>query len=278
MEQGGGERRRRGPPKTKKTRTPPVEEYSEEISDDTEWYQDVVDNSGESGESGESGGFGGFAVKRPQMNTNDPAESEQWERYFEKQYHGKSKQKRESIEENWEHTESDFEITSLFNGYRALIYGLQAFMYALPLMGLSIALIFAGNELGGIANLILAFLAICGTTVALIQMITSAINQSLREREISRDGADIPLMTWTDSIKSSSRLFSELLVTFILMWSIMILGLYLVASGIPDLSLPSINPDNLSAGILLYILGGSGSLLTLIGTIPYVIEATIQKS
>ena len=94
MGQGESDRRRRGPPKTKKTRNPPVEEYPEEVEDEAEWYQDVVDDSGD------SGGFGGFAVKRPQMSNNDPAESEQWERYFEKQYHGKSKQKRESIEES----------------------------------------------------------------------------------------------------------------------------------------------------------------------------------
>ena len=272
MGQGESDRRRRGPPKTKKTRNPPVEEYPEEVEDEAEWYQDVVDDSGD------TGGFGGFAVKRPQMSNNDPAESEQWERYFEKQYHGKSKQKRESIEENWEHTESDFEMSSLFNGYRALIYGLQAFMYALPLLILSIALVMGGRSLGGIVNLIFSFFAICATTLALVQMIASAINQSLREREISRDGADIPLMAWSDSIKFSFRLFSELFIAFLLMWSTMIMGLYLVASGVPDLSLPSINPDNLSAGILLYMLGGAGSLLALIGTIPYVIESTIDKS
>ena len=98
MEGGGSGKRRRGPPDSTRKRAPPSDE-------ETEWYDDVVDES----ESKERG-FGGFSVKRPQMSSTDQVEGQQLERYFEKQYHGKSTEKRDSIEDYWDETETEFSL------------------------------------------------------------------------------------------------------------------------------------------------------------------------
>ena len=275
------DKRRRGPPGSKRKRSPPSSPASEEESEDGEWYEDVVDKSEPSG-----GGFGGFSVKRPQMSSTDQIEGEQLERYFEKQYHGKSEKKRESIEDDWDHSESGFGIGTLFNGYKTLLLGLQSFIIALPMILVSASLVFAGQGIldsmgdstAALLNIIMTFLAICLTTIALIQIVVSAVNQSLREREIAIDGADIPLLGWMESLQLSSRIFTEVILTFMLVWAIEILGLYLLAGAMPDLSLPSIDPDNLSAGTVFYILGAMGSIFVIIGTIPYSIEATIKRS
>jgi len=273
--------RRRGPPESKRKRSPPSTPPPEEETEGGEWYDDVVDESQSSG-----GGFGGFSVKRPQMSSTDQVEGQQLERYFEKQYHGKSEEKRESIEDGWEHTESEFTIATLLNGSKAILLGMQSFMVALPMILVSMALVWAGqgflesmdNSTGALLNIIMTFIAICLTTIALIQIVVSAVNQSLREREIAIDGADIPLLGWMDSMRLSTRLFTEVILTFILVWSIEIVGLYMLAGAMPDMSLPSIDPDNLSVGTVFYILGAVGSIFVIIGTIPYSIEATIKRS
>ena len=63
-----------------------------------------------------------------------------------------------------------------------------------------------------------------------------------------------------------------------LVWVIEILGLYMLAGAMPAMSIPSIDPDNLSAGTVFYILGAVGSIFVILGTIPYSIEATIKRS
>jgi len=277
----GGERgqRRRGPPASKRKRGPPPKAEPEE---EVNWYDDVVDES-----DSDDGGFGGFAVKRPQMSSTDQVEGQQLERYFEKQYHGKSTEKRDSIEDDWDETESEFSLNTLLNGYRSILLGVQSFMTALPLLMTSAILMWVGNEFflegmdsstGAFLNITTVFLAICLTAIALIQIVVSAVNQSLRDRQIARDGPDIPLLGWSGSLRLSSQVFSEVLLTFIVTWVITILGLYMIAGGMPDLSIPSIDSDNISAGTVLYILGSAGSLFVMIGIIPYSIETTIKRS
>ena len=281
MEGGKSGKRRRGPPESKRKRSPPSSTTSEEENEDGEWYEDVVDKSQPSG-----GGFGGFSVKRPQMSSTDQVEGKQLERYFEKEYHGKSEQKRETIEDDWDYTESEFSIGTLLNGYKTLLLGLQSFIVALPMFLVSAALVWLGqgffdsmgDSTGALLNLVLTFVAICLTTIALIQIVVSAVNQSLREREIAIDGADIPLLGWMDSLQLSTRIFTEVILTFMLVWVIEILGLYMLAGAMPAMSIPSIDPDNLSAGTVFYILGAVGSIFVILGTIPYSIEATIKRS
>ena len=277
----GGERgkRRRGPPASKRKRSPPTQ--TTPLEEDN-WYGDVVDES-----ESEDGGFGGFAVKRPQMSGTDQVEGQQLERYFEKQYHGKTAEKRDSIEEDWDETESEFNLNTLLNGYRSILLGVQSFMTALPLLIVSAIMIWVGDEIfldgmanstGAFLNILAVFLAISLTAIAFIQIVVSAVNQSLRDRQIARDGPDIPLLGWSGSLRLSGQVFSEVLLTFIVTWVITILGLYMIAGGMPDLSIPTIDPDNLSAGTVLYILGSAGSLFVMIGIIPYSIEATIKRS
>ena len=281
MEGGKSGKRRRGPPESKRKRSPPSSTTSEEENEDGEWYEDVVDKSQPSG-----GGFGGFSVKRPQMSSTDQVEGKQLERYFEKQYHGKSEQKRETIEDDWDYTESEFSIGTLLNGYKTLLLGLQSFIVALPMFLVSAALVWLGqgffdsmdDSTGALLNIVMTFAAICLTTIALIQIVVSAVNQSLREREIAIDGADIPLLGWMDSLQLSTRIFTEVILTFMLVWVIEILGLYMLAGAMPAMSIPSIDPDNLSAGTVFYILGAVGSIFVILGTIPYSIEATIKRS
>ena len=281
MEGGKSGKRRRGPPKSKRERSPPSRAPPEEESEGGEWYDDVVDESKSGG-----AGFGGFSVKRPQMSSTDQVEGQQLERYFEKQYHGKSEEKSESIEDDWDHIESDFSIATLLNGYRTILLGLQSFMVALPMILVSVALVWGGRGMldsmgdstGALLNIVMTFLAICLTTIALIQVVVSAVNQSLREREIAVDGADIPLLGWMDSLRLSTHIFTEVILTFMLVWSIEVLGLYMLAGAMPDLSMPSIDPDNLSAGTVFYILGAAGSFFVILGIIPYSIEATIKRS
>ena len=276
-----GGKRRRGPPDSKRKRSPPSQNPPDEGIEGGEWYDDVVDESQEG-----EGGFGGFSVKRPQMSSTDHIEGQQLERYFEKQYHGKSEQTRESIEDSWDETESDFTIQSLLNGHRTILLGVQSFMIALPMMLVAMALLFAGHSVlesmdsstGALLNIVMVFLAICLTTIAMIQIIVSAINQSLREREVSKDGPDIPLLGWSGSLRLSSQLFGELILTFLFVWLIVIVGLYMLAGAMPDLSMPSIDPDDISAGMIFYILGAVGSLFAMIGTIPYTIESIIKRS
>ena len=195
-------------------------------------------------------------------------------------------EKRESIEDHWDQTESEFNIASLLNGYRTILLGLQSFMVALPMILVSAALVWAGqgflesmtDSTGAMLNIVMIFIAICLTTIALIQIVVSAVNQSLREREIARDGADIPLLGWMDSLRLSTQVFTEVILTFMVVWAIEVLGLYMLAGAMPDMSMPSIDPDNLSAGTVFYILGAAGSIFVIIGIIPYSIEATIKRS
>ena len=274
MEGGGSGKRRRGPPDSTRKRAPPSDE-------ETEWYEDVVDDS----ESQERG-FGGFSVKRPQMSSTDQVEGQQLERYFEKQYHGKSTEKRDSIEDDWEETESEFSIGSLLNGSQTVLLGVQSFMTALPMILTSVILVWGGSSLmesmdnstGALLNIVMTFLALCLTAIAFIQIVVSAVNQSLRDRQIAKDGPDIPLLGWSGSLRLSSQLFSEVLLTFLVMWIIQIVGLYLLAGGMPELTMPTIDADNLSAGTVLYILGSAGSLFVMIGIIPYSIETIIKRS
>lgn len=272
-------KRRRGPPASNRKRSPPPQTTPQ---DEGNWYDEVVDES-----ESEEGGFGGFSVKRPQMSSTDQVEGEQLERYFEKQYHGKTAEKRDSIEEDWDETESEFNLNTLLNGYRSIPLGVQSFMTALPLLIVSAIMMWVGDEIfldgmanstGAFLNILAVFLAICLTAIALIQIVVSAVNQSLRDRQIARDGPDIPLLGWSGSLRLSGQVFSEALLTFIVTWVITILGLYMIAGGMPDLSIPTIDSDNLSAGIVLYILGSAGSLFVMIGIIPYSIEATIKRS
>ena len=272
-------KRRRGPPASNRKRSPPPQTTPQ---DEGNWYDEVVDES-----ESEDGGFGGFSVKRPQMSSTDQVEGEQLERYFEKQYHGKTAEKRDSIEEDWDETESEFNLNTLLNGYRSIPLGVQSFMTALPLLIVSAIMMWVGDEIfldgmanstGAFLNILAVFLAICLTAIALIQIVVSAVNQSLRDRQIARDGPDIPLLGWSGSLRLSGQVFSEALLTFIVTWVITILGLYMIAGGMPDLSIPTIDSDNLSAGIVLYILGSAGSLFVMIGIIPYSIEATIKRS
>ena len=272
-------KRRRGPPASNRKRGPPPQTTPQ---DEGNWYDEVVDES-----ESEDGGFGGFSVKRPQMSSTDQVEGEQLERYFEKQYHGKTAEKRDSIEEDWDETESEFNFNTLLNGYRSILLGVQSFMTALPLLIVSAIMMWMGDEIfldgmanstGAFLNILAVFLAICLTAIALIQIVVSAVNQSLRDRQIARDGPDIPLLGWSGSLRLSGQVFSEALLTFIVTWVITILGLYMIAGGMPDLSIPTIDSDNLSAGIVLYILGSAGSLFVMIGIIPYSIEATIKRS
>ncbi len=272
-------KRRRGPPASNRKRSPPSQTAPQ---DEGNWYDEVVDES-----ESEDGGFGGFSVKRPQMSSTDQVEGEQLERYFEKQYHGKTAEKRDSIEEDWDETESEFNLNTLLNGYRSIPLGVQSFMTALPLLIVSAIMMWVGDEIfldgmanstGAFLNILAVFLATCLTAIALIQIVVSAVNQSLRDRQIARDGPDIPLLGWSGSLRLSGQVFSEALLTFIVTWVITILGLYMIAGGMPDLSIPTIDSDNLSAGIVLYILGSAGSLFVMIGIIPYSIEATIKRS
>ena len=274
MEGGGSGKRRRGPPDSTRNRAPPSDE-------ETEWYEDVVDES----ESQERG-FGGFSVKRPQMSSTDQVEGQQLERYFEKQYHGKSTEKRDSIEDDWDETETEFSLGSLLNGSQTVLLGVQSFMTALPMILTSVILVWGGSSLmesmdnstGALLNIVMTFLALCLTAIAFIQIVVSAVNQSLRDRQIAKDGPDIPLLGWSGSLRLSSQLFSEILLTFLAMWLVQIVGLYLLAGGMPDLTMPTIDADNLSAGTVLYILGSAGSLFVMIGIIPYSIETIIKRS
>ncbi len=274
MEGGDSGKRRRGPPDSTRKRAPPSNE-------ETEWYDDVVDES-----ETEERGFGGFSVKRPQMSSTDQVEGQQLERYFEKQYHGKSTEKRDSIEDDWDEAESEFSLGSLLNGYQTILWGVQSFMTALPLLLVSTILVWGGSIImesmddstGAFLNIVMTFLALCITAIAFIQIVVSSVNQSLRDRQIAKDGPDIPLLGWSGSLQLSSKLFSEVLLTFLAMWGIQIAGLYLLAGGMPELNMPTIDADNLSAGIVLYILGSAGSLFVMIGIIPYSIETIIKRS
>ena len=280
MEGGQPSKRRRGPPASKRERESTSYTNTEQ-TEETEWFDEIVDQS-----ESEDGGFGGFAVRRPEMSSNDQAESQQLERYFEKKYHGKSSERRETIEDDWETTQSGFKASDLLKGHKALLLGVQSFMIGLPMLIVSGCMVWAGDSLsssiggtnGAIINLVLVFLGICIATIALIQMVASAVNQSLREREIAQDGPDIPLLGWSQSLQLGSKIFSEALLTFLVVWTIEIAGLWLLAGGAPTLEFPSIDPDNVSLGTILYGLGMFGSIFVMLGMIPYTIEATLKSS
>ena len=279
MEGGPSGKRRRGPPVKRESDNNP-DAYAES-SEDAEWFDEIVDQS-----ESEDGGFGGFAVRRPEMNSTDQIESQQLERYFERKYHGKSSERRESIEDDWDATETRFKPADLLKGYKALLMGVQSFMIGLPLLLVSGCLVWMGNSLyssmggtgGSIVNLTMVFLAICIATIALIQVIVSAVNQSLREREIARNGPDLPLLSWSQSLQLGSKIFAEALLTFVVVWTIEIAGLWILAGGAPSLEFPSIDPDNVSLGTILYGLGMFGSIFVMLGMIPYTIEATLKSS
>ena len=277
-----------GGPPGKRRRRPPAKRESDGASDayadaseNAEWFDDIVDQS-----ESEDGGFGGFAVRRPEMNSTDQIDSQQLERYFEQKYHGKSSERRESIEDDWDATETRFQPSDLLKGYKALLMGVQSFMIGLPMLVTSGVMVWGGDFFsstmggtnGAVANLVMVFLGICMATIALIQMIASTVNQSLREREIARDGPDIPLLSWSESLQLGSKIFADAFLTFFVVWMIEISGLWLLAGGAPALELPSIDADNVSLGTILYGLGLFGSIFVMLGMIPYTIEATIKKS
>ena len=270
--------RRRGPPSSTRERSPPSESPDE---DDSEWYDDVVDDSQES-----DGGFSSFRVKRPQMHHADQSEGEQWERYFEKQYHSKADQKRSSIEDDWDESDATFSFTSFFSGHRILNLGIQSLMFALPLLLFSAVLVFAGNSTqqsmdnstGNLINILLVICALSLTTIALIQIVVQSVNQSIHNRSLVVEGPDVPLLSWMGSFKLSIALFAEMLLTFCLVWFIELIGLYLLAGGVPELAIPSIDSDNISAGSILYLLGAAGSIIAMVGVLPYTIQATIERA
>ncbi len=278
MEGAPSGKRRRGPPTSKREREAPLHTNTEH-SEEVEWFDEIVDHS-----ESDDGGFGGFAVRRPEMSSNDQIESQQLERYFEKRYHGKSSKHRESIEEDWDATESVFKASDLLKGHKALLMGIQSFMIGLPLLMFSGGFVWLGNSLsasmantsGAITNLVMVFLGICIATIALIQMVASAVNHSLREREIALDGPDIPLLSWSESLKLGGKIFAEAFLTLLLVWGIEIIGLWLLAGGAPSLETPSIDTDNVSLGTILYGLGLCGSIFVMLGMIPYTIEATLK--
>ena len=280
MEDGPPSKRRRGPPASKRERESTSHTNSEQ-TEDTEWFDDIVDQS-----ESDDGGFGGFAVRRPEMSSDDQVESQQLERYFEKKYHGKSNEYRETIEDDWDVSESRFKASDLLKGHKALLLGFQSFMIGLPMLIVSGCMVWIGESLsssiggdnGAIVNLVLVFLGICIATIALIQMVASAVNQSLREREIAQDGPDIPLLGWSGSLQLGSKIFAEALLTFLVVWMIEVAGLWLLAGGAPTLELPSIDPDNVSLGTILYGLGLFGSIFVMLGMIPYTIEQTLKSS
>ncbi len=266
--------RRRGPPRSTRDRAPPQEDTEEE------WYGDVVD------ESDESGGFSSFRVKRPQMHHVDQSEGEQWERYFDKQYHSKADEKRSDIEDGWDETdEPSIGFTSVLAGYRILNLGIQSIMFALPMLVMSFVLVFAGNSAhesmdnstGKVINILFVISALCLITIALIQIVVQSVNQSIHNRSLIVEGPDVPLLNWISTIKLSCGLFAEMLLTFVAVWSVELIGLYMLAGGVPEITLPSIDSDTISAGSILYMLGAAGSLIALIGVLPYTIQATIER-
>ncbi len=276
MAREDGGPRRRGPPRSTRDNSPPGETSEEE------WYDDVVDDSSE-----ESSGFSSFRVKRPQMHHVDQSEGEQWERYFDKQYHSKADEKRSSIEENWdEKDETSFGFQSIFAGHRILNLGIQSVMFALPMLLLSVILIIAGNSsqnsmdnsTGHLINFLLVICALSLTTIALIQIVVHAVNQSIHNRSLIVEGPDVPLMNWIGTFKLSSALFAEMLLTFSIVWVIEFIGLYMLAGGVPELTLPSIDSDNISAGSILYLLGAAGSIVAMVGVLPYTIQAAIERA
>ena len=277
-ERGG---RRRGPPKSSRARSPPSESRSQDGEDEAEWYDDVVDDSQSDGR-----GFGGFSVKRPTLHSTDQAEGEQLERYFEKQYHGKADEKRASIEEGWDEEAPSFDVKSLFAGHKIMSLGIQSFMNSLPMFIMSFAMVWGGQSAidsmdgsaGLIVNLILVILAVCLTTIAFIQIVVHSVNQSLRDRSLVTDGPDIPLLGWSGSFQMSTMLFVEMILTFSLVWFMFLVGLYLLVGDIPDLTLPTIDSDEISAGSILYLLGIAGSACAMFGVIPYAIQETIERS
>ena len=52
----------------------------------------------------------------------------------------------------------------------------------------------------------------------------------------------------------------------------------MLAGGVPELALPSIDSDTISAGSILYMLGAAGSLIALVGVLPYTIQAPIERA
>lgn len=278
MAEKGGGGGRRGPPKGKKKRAPPREAEPKQ-ADEEEWYEEVVDDTAGSG-------FGGFAVRRPTMGQTDRAEGEQWERYFEKQYHGKADKKVARIEEGWDETEPDFSIGDLFAGHRILLQGVQALMMALPLFAVSAALVWGGRAAfssmdggsGAGLQLALVLLALSLSTIAIIQVVVSAINQAMRDRAIRLDAEEIPLIGYTGSLSLAGRLFAEMFLTFCLVWGIEVAGLYMLAGGLPALGLPALDPDNISGGTVLYLLGLMGSAAAMLGVLPYAIQRAIQRA
>ena len=274
MAREDGGPRRRGPPRSTRERSLPQEDAEEE------WYGDVVDDSEE------SGGFSSFRVKRPQMHHVDQSEGEQWERYFDKQYHSKADEKRSKIEEGWDDDEeSSIGFTSVLAGYRILNLGIQSIMFALPMILGSLVLVIVGNSVqdsmdnstGLMINILLVISALSLTTIALIQIVVQSVNQSIHNRSLIVEGPDVPLLNWVGTIKLSCGLFAEMLLTFIAIWLMEFIGLYMLAGGVPELSLPSIDSDNISAGSILYMLGAAGSLIAMIGVLPYTIQATIER-
>lgn len=267
--------RRRGPPRSTRDRAPPQEDTEEE------WYGDVVDDSEE------SGGFSSFRVKRPQMHHVDQSEGEQWERYFDKQYHSKADEKRSDIEDGWdENEEQSIGFTSVLAGYRILNLGIQSIMFVLPMLAMSFVLVIAGNSAyesmdnstGKMINFLLVICALSLTTIALIQIVVQSVNQSIHNRSLIVEGPDVPLLNWFGTIKLSCALFAEMLLTFVAIWLVEFIGLYMLAGGVPELALPSIDSDTISAGSILYMLGAAGSLIALVGVLPYTIQATIERA
>ena len=75
-----------------------------------------------------------------------------------------------------------------------------------------------------------------------------------------------------------NKIFAEAFLTFLVVWMIEISGLWLLAGGAPSLEMPTIDADNVSLGTILYGLGLFGSIVVMLGMIPYTIEASIKKS
>jgi len=258
-----------------------AEDDPKESDGEGEWYDEVVDQSNE-----DSSRFGGFAVRRPTMTGRDRVEGAEWGRYFEKSSSKDLESKKAEIESGWDEKGGTFSFSSLFAGFKTLSLGLSALLNTLPALGLAAILLvsapYVAGSMAGSGGLVVQFLLVMSalviTLIGWLQVIVFSVNQGLHERSVRKEKDVIELLSWGQSLSAAGKLFAEMLMSLLMVWSITAVGLFLLAGGMFGLSLPAVDTSTLSAGMLLYLLGAAGSLIVMVGMLPYTIRRSVELS
>lgn len=254
----------------KKKRGPPAGGRRPESATDENWLDEVLD-----GAQNDDGAFGGFEVRRPTLDNRTKEEGKEWADHFERSYKKKFDERVEEIEESWEADSAMPDFTRLIRGFEVLKRGLIVFIRDLMFFGPAAALLLmmpAGALT--LTHIGMALGACLLTVFGMIHMMVAITNEAMHRRSIERDEMEIDDFTYGQELAHSTGIMVEMLFPLLIVWGLEFCGLLMMGGG----WMPAIDPDVIDAGTGVYLLGMLGSVIAMLGVIPYAVDKTIERS